>query len=407
MALEIRILTENEIEEAFRISQYSFNAPARHDEQLFQDRFARGREFYEPDWHLGSFEDGEMTSMMCMIPNQMYINGAALDFGTVSPVASSPLHRRKGHAGQLMRHSLEVMRERGQSISGLYTPHPAFYRRYGWEIASDASSYTFKPKDLHTQVQPRQRGRFRMLKASDWQELDAVYQAYAERHNGPFRRNEAWWRHYVLETPWRPIHDIVLWQDDAGTPQGYALYQQPSQGDRDNRVIVIEMLALTGDAYLNLLVYFGRHDIHREIVIWSSPDDPLPLHFSDAERLETKRSFAVMLRVVDFDAAMFARPPARDDETCEVVLRIDDESAPWNNGTWRAGITEGKTFVERTNATAELSVSGRVLAPMFNGYLSPSTGQATGMLEATSAEALERADRVFAVRRRPYFIDQF
>jgi predicted acetyltransferase len=407
MAFQIRILNADELEEASRISQYAFNAPARHDDALFQQRIERTRNFYQPDWYLGSFEDGEMTSMMCMIPNQMYINGTALDFGTVSPVASSPLHRRKGHAGQLMRRSLEVMKQRDQSISGLYTPHPAFYRRYGWEIASEASSFTFKPKDLRTQVQPRQRGRFRLLKSGDWQELDAVYQAYAEAHNGPFRRNEAWWRNYVLETPWRPIHDIVLWQDDAGTPQGYALYQQPSQSDRDNRVIVIEMLALTGDAYLNLLVYFGRHDIHREIVIWSSPDDPLPLHFSDAERLETKHSFAVMLRVVDFEAAMLARPPARVDETCEVVLRIEDESAPWNDGTWRTAITEGKTFVERTDAAAELSVTGRVLAPLFNGYLSPSTGQATGMLEATSAEALERADRVFAVRRRPYFIDQF
>ena len=35
----------------------------------------------------------------------MRINGGAIPFGAVSPVANSPLHRRKGHTGAMLRQS--------------------------------------------------------------------------------------------------------------------------------------------------------------------------------------------------------------------------------------------------------------------------------------------------------------
>jgi hypothetical protein len=52
-------------------------------------------------------------------------------------------------------------------------------------------------------------------------------------------------------------------------------------------------------------------------------------------------------------------------------------------------------------------VGERILAPMFNGHLRPSVAHEAGLLAATSEDALERADRVFAVKRPPFFPDHF
>jgi predicted acetyltransferase len=337
----------------------------------------------------------------------MRINGGQVDFACVSPVASSPLYRRRGHTGAMLRRSLKVMKDRGQPIAGLYTPHPALYRRYGWEIAASSRGYSFKPKDLRLLTAPAQRGRFRMLKKDDWQSLDRIHTAYVQPLNGPFSRgNERQWQD-VLEVPWRRVDDIVVWQNDAGVTEGYALYYQPGQGRDANRLLIWELVTLSGDAYLNLMGYFASHDLHSEITIHRGPDDKLLLLFADAERLDVKENFTVMLRVCDFEAAMRARPAAREDEICEVTVAIEDQDAPWNNGVWRVGVAEGRTWAEPAQAAPELALTARVLGPLFNGYAAPSAAAESGLLSATSSDALHRADRIFAATRPPFFMDAF
>ncbi len=403
MALDIRVLTESELETAESIFAHAFGFARRHD---LEEHMGRVRERFEPEWYLGAFDGDDLTSMMRMVPNDMYINGASIGFGTVSPVASSPLHRRKGHTGAMLRHSLGLMRERGQALSGLYTPHPAFYRRYGWEIAAHQRTYRFKPKDLALQFPPSARGSFEAVRPEDLALIEPVYARYAERGNGTFVRDQRWWHGYVLNS-WRGPGDIVLWRDDAGEAQGYAVFMLPTTGAEADKVVVGEMVALTGEAHANLLTYFGRYDLHSEVVIHGSPHDPIDLQFVDTERLEMTEHFSVLVRVVDFEVAMSTRPPARSAGACELLLGVEDRTAPWNDGVWRVGIGEGGTSVSRSDVVPELTVSERILAPLFTGHLTPSRAYEAGLLQATSDDALERADQVFKTDRPPFFPDHF
>lgn len=407
MAFEIRNLTLDDLDEAARLDAHAFGMELRHDVTPMLEHW---KARFETDSYLGVFDDGEMTSMMRTIPVEMYLNGGLLGLGAVSPVANSPLHRRKGHTGAMLRRSLEQMRDAGQPLSGLYTPHPAFYRRYGWEVASEWRAVSFKPKDFGLTMEPSQRGRFRFLDLTDWQTLEPIFQTYAASANGPFNRDATWWRSMVTEVPWRTGTDIVLWQNDAGDPEGYAIYQQPTTPGPDfpvTDVNVRELIATSRDAYLNLLAYFGRHDIHHEITISVAPHDPILALFADSEKLEIRQNFAVLLRVVDFEAAMRARPATRGDDATELTLRLADDSAPWNEGTWRIGVAEGRTWVERATSEPEITLSARALAPLFNGYLSPSVAAWSGLTEAANDDAIERAARIFAVRCPPYFTDHF
>ena len=66
----------------------------------------RMRSLYPPEDYIGAFEDGELTAFTHIIPRRSRINGGSLGFGAVSPVASSALHRRKGHAAAVLRRGL-------------------------------------------------------------------------------------------------------------------------------------------------------------------------------------------------------------------------------------------------------------------------------------------------------------
>ncbi len=351
MALEIRTITSDEVEQAHVISLQAFGNAERLNPAASVEQ---AKSFYQPDWHLASFEDGEMTSMMRILPFAMRINGRGMPFGAVSPVANSPLHRRKGHTGAMLRQSLALMRERGQWLSGLYTPHPAFYRRYGWEIAADERQYSFKPKDCQLTARPSERGRLREIAPADWQQLDAVYRRWSTLRNGPLQRPEVWWRNSVLGESGPRRNEAVLWETSAGEPQGYAVFNQSSNEDGSGTVWTREFAALSGDAYLNLITFLAQHDIHREITVVASSDDPLPLLFSDAERLTVKQGYTVLLRIVDVEGALRSRPVAHPDLDTELTLEVTDEAAPWNAGTWRVSVESGSVVVDRSDGAGDL-----------------------------------------------------
>jgi predicted acetyltransferase len=404
VTVEVRTIAPEELEAAVRLGIRVFSGGAADIEKDVE----RELKLYPPEWCLGAFEGSELAAMMRVLPSGMYLNGGCISTGVVSPVGSSALYRRRGHAGALLRRSLEQMRERGQWLSALYTPHPALYRRYGWEIAGDERWYEFKPKDLRLTATPSQRGRLRAVALEDWQELAAVYDAYARNHNGPLARDELWWRHWVLET-WSGRQEAVLWTTDDGRPEGYMLYADPAQRSSRHagKFVVTELIATSSDAYLNLIDFISQQDIRPDAVYYAPPDDVLPLLFSDAERLEMHHGYTVLLRVVDIAEALRERAPASDDLRVEFTVSVSDSTAPWNEGTWHVQRAEGGTVVERTDGPAELSLDARTLAPVFNGYISPSQAAAAGLIGAAGEDTLHRADAFFAGRRRPYFTDRF
>jgi predicted acetyltransferase len=405
MTLEIRPITDDEVEQAAFITAYSFNSPDRRDVTRAVEL---NRRFYPNDWSLASFDDGEMTAFLRVVPFAMRINGRGLSFGGVGPVVSLPQHRRKGHVGALLRRALVEMRERGQLWSGLHTPHPTLYRRYGWEIASIRRVYRFPPKDVSLMAQPGDRGRARLLKPDDWQQADRVYRRHSATRNGPLHRGELWWREAVFQTSAPQPADVALWEDASGEPQGYVVYQQPPGRDDEPGILPVrELVAVTTDAYLNLLLFLLRHDLKREIALRAPPDDPFLSLVNDATKVTVTDEWDVMLRICDVEAALRQRPPADRERSASFTLQVSDGSAPWNDGAWRVALAGGETSVERTDAEAGLSISAATLGPVYNGFLSPRGAALAGLAQVRNEEALDAAETFFATTHQPFCADGF
>src|SRR5213080_2952737 len=142
MATEIRAAREDELERVHFVVAYSFTA----------DRTPKGREgmrhLEELAWPSVLLEDGEIVATLRVYDFTMLVNGDPIPMGGISTVACLPEYRRKGYVGMLLRHALETMRQAGQSVSGLFTPHPALYRKYGWMVAASNLKCSFNPKQV-------------------------------------------------------------------------------------------------------------------------------------------------------------------------------------------------------------------------------------------------------------------
>ena len=169
----------------------------------------------DPDLVYVVEEDGEVRATAAVLPLRVFVDGEQVSMGGVSAVATHAAYRRRGYAGELLRAALGGMRERSVQLSMLHPFAHAFYRRYGWELATEATSYRLKPTELPSS--PEQE-HVRAYRDEDFSRMVELLQKTAAGHSVCVRREEAYWRS-VLE---REDTEAAVYEAD-GQVEGYAL----------------------------------------------------------------------------------------------------------------------------------------------------------------------------------------
>jgi predicted acetyltransferase len=413
MTIEIRPVSEDDLDRVHFILAYSFT----------DDRSPEARESQRHVEEMGPtialYEDGEMAACLRILSLRMFIHGASVPLGGVSSVASLPEHRRKGYVGQLLRHALALMREQGQPLSSLWTPHPTLYRRYGWMIASSALRYSFQPKDIAPANAARPKGSAYRVTEQEQSSIADVYKRFAAPRNGYLDRDDRWWREAFFRRLWdgkRRLNDVAVWADGEGQPRGYISYfgsrEQRIDGPPSDKLALQEFVALDSAAYVGLLRYLLTHDLAEEIAWFGPTDEPFVAVIDEPGRVKRDHHYGFMLRIVDVERAVAARPPAAEAPEASLTIHIADPSAPWNQGLWRIECSgpadrEGRLTATRAEGAPDLSTDAAAFAAMYNGFLRPSEGVRCGLAEAGDGRAAALADRILAVNYPPYSSEFF
>jgi predicted acetyltransferase len=407
MATEIRPATPSDLDRIHFVVAYSFTA----------DRSGEGRTAMRHLEDLTSayvlLEDGEIVASLRVYDFEVLINGTPVPMGGVSAVACLPEHRRKGYVGQLLRYALERMRDNGQPLSGLYTPHPSLYRRYGWMVAASQLKTTFNPKEvsLHDNAPPP--GRAVRVSEEDWPLIESIYKRYTAGRTGWQVRSELWWKEAVFRYLYedkRTLNDVAVWENGSGQPGGYLAYRPSREGEFGKGALrVQELITLDRDAFLGLLRYALSHDLTDEIS-WHAPlDEPLGFALADSDDRLLKREYVddFMLRIVDIEKAVSARPSGTGAPGGAFTVAVADTSAPWNSGTWRIESAGGKLSAAKADGAADIMTDAATFAAIYDGFLRTTDALRAGLAEASSAEVAVMADRVFASDYVPYGSDFF
>src|ERR687894_1918041 len=196
-------------------------------------------------------EDGEIRASTTVLPLESFVEGEWRPMGGISAVMAHPAYRRRGYAGELMRAVLRDMRERGVSLS-LRAPFAhAFYRIFGYELATEAIEYRLKPADLPTSPE---QSHLRAYREEDLSSLMALYTGEAKEHRLCVRRSEGHWKKCLSEKD----TDVAVYERD-GDVEGYILYKISGWQDRDPRrtLSVDEIVAATPRAREALLSFMA------------------------------------------------------------------------------------------------------------------------------------------------------
>jgi predicted acetyltransferase len=321
----IRRLTEHELEESIKLSAFAFQYSVSPEE------LEQRRKKQQPDRIWGYFMDGRLAAKTTVHPLRIWLNGRSIPMGGIAGVASWPEYRRQGLVRQLLTHVLGEMRDEGVTVSFLHPFSIPFYRKFGWEVVSDAVVFEMSPAKCAGFAMP---GSMRRLERP-LEELDLLrrlYGRYAARFNTMLDRDAKWWEDRVLNSD----RYCYCYEDASGEPQGYMLFSL-----KERLMNIAEWVYLNREAREGMLHFIANHDsMADKVQMKRSANDRLPFLLNDPRFTQTRMPHC-MGRIVDvrrFVGDYAFRP---GDRLTRLRLRITDEAAPWNDGEFLLTIDAG------------------------------------------------------------------
>ena len=382
--MELRRYREGDVDALARLAVAAFDSSVSDWEEVFDPE--RNARLDLEQVHVIE-EDGEARASATVLPLESFVKGVPRPMGGISAVMVHPAYRRRGYAGELMRAVLRDMRERDVALSSLSPFAHAFYRVFGYELASEAIDYRLKPSDLSTSPE---QGHLRDYGEGDLPSLMEVYEAEARRHTLSVRRSRRHWEQILAEK--ERYVAVYQWEDEV---EGYILYKISGWQEQDPRrtLRVDESVAATpraNEALLSFLAGFDPLVYVHGIKLSTSRGEPLHPYLQSSY-VKASIDPDQMLRLVDVETALGYLELASG---APLVLDVRDAVIPENHGEYT--VADGKV-IRGAEAGENVSLDVRQLAQLYAGYLPARDLARHDLLEASSPEALELLDALFPV----------
>ena len=381
--MELREYREGDLDELMRLGVAAFGGSVSDWEGHFlPDENSR----LDPERVYVIEDDGEVRASVTVLPLESFVDGEPRPMGGIAAVMAHPAYRRRGYAGDLMRAALRDMREREVSLSLLAPFAHAFYRSFGYELATEAIEYRLKPSDLSTS--PEQR-YLRAYREGDLPSLMSLLEEEAKRHPLCVRRSERHWRSSLS----RKDREVAVYGRE-GDVEGYVLYKMSGweeNGDPQRTLSVQEMVAATPRARDALISFMaGLDPMTYGIKLYTPRGEPLHPYLKSSY-VTAKVEPDQMLRLVGVEGALGYLNRAAE---APLVLEVSDDGVPENVGEYTLGVGE---VVRGAEAAERVSLDVRQLARLYAGYLPARQLARYGLVEPGSERALELLETLFPV----------
>lgn len=346
-------LKEDKFREALRLSEYAFQYKV--DEERLQQQLTKMKESHEI---YGIMEGKDLAAKLHFIPFHIYIGKEKFKMGGVAGVATYPEYRRSGYVKELLQHSLQRMKKDGFTVSMLHPFAVTFYRKYGWELCANLLVCHLTKSDLVMKKQVNGTVK-RFNKENHPEEVEKLYETFAERFSGMLVRNEKWWLQAVYEDL-----TLAIYYDENKTAAGYMLYKIENY-----KMTVDEFVPLHNEARNGLWNFICQHDsMIKELEMTVSENEQL-LYTLQEPRVKTEIKPYFMGRIVDVEQFLKQYELNWNNVQQEVILHITDSFAPWNNVSVRLANYEIAIIEEPMDKGINLDINA--LSTILLGYKRP------------------------------------
>lgn len=398
--LIIKPLTREDIDQfnnlfryAFQVSNNELLSLGYEEEEIKQSKYP----IFEKAKVTGWFDGNKLASQIAIYPMKINIHGHIYKMGGVTGVATYPEYANMGLMNELMKRSLEDMRDSGHSISFLYPYSIPYYRRKGFEVVSDKMSFTIKD----TQIPDFKPVRGAVERVSmDHTDLKNIHNKFTENRHGTLIRGNFEWEEYWK---WEVDDTIVaIYYSEDGNPFGYMVYLI------ENDIFKIkELVYLNEEARHGLWNYIRAHfSMIDKVIGFNYTNEPIAFLLEDSEIKETIRPY-IMARITDVYKFISDYPFSSRLKNEKLHLIIDDSMAKWNCGDFSISWdSNGRTVCKVGDKSGrDVKMDIQTLTAMLMSYKSPSYLNRIERIEG-DWHAIHLLENIIP-KEIPYFSDYF
>lgn len=337
--------------------------------------------------------------------------GRQLRAHLVTAVTVRGTHRRQGLLRRMMTEDLASSKADGLAVAALTASEASIYGRFGFGVATFERSVTVDAgprfRLRHAAAGTVEIADRKVLLELAPQVFERVHrvtpgsivrqEAYRQRSSGSFGRDGG--EDEAIR--------CALHYDAAGTVDGYVAYKFAGWNTRPYTVDLVDLVAGTRDAYLELWQFLGGIDLVERISWQDAPvDDPLAWALDDPRCIESSDHRDMLwLRILDAEKALGARRYSADGP---LVLSVTD-SLGFAAGTFLLEVTDGEAAVSAAppGAVPDLTLDVACLGSIYLGAVCPVTLTAAGKITEHAPGAALKARLMFAVERAPHCLTHF
>jgi len=363
------------------------------------------RKIIELERTVAAFDGDEIVGTCLAFTFDVTVPGGTLPMGGTTIITVQPTHRRRGVLRAMMTAHLAEIRERGETLAGLWASETSIYGRFGFGQATDLHRVKLDAANIEFLGDPPD-GEVRLLEPDEARpKLEAVYERVRITRPGMLSRSDAWWTGRQIYDPehhrdGRTSKRFAVYTGPEGA-DGYAIYRQKEKWDEfpEGEVQVLEVMAATSDAHDALWRYLTRIDLFPKVEYWNLPvDDELPWRVAESRRVQRYVWDAMWIRLIDIPRALEGRSYRAEGR---VVFGVRDPFMPGNDGRYLLEAGPGGATCSRTNDDADLELDVNVLGALYLGGQSISTLAKAGLVQG-DARSVATAGALFAWDPQPW-----
>ena len=390
--LELRQVTAAEFEEWVRVEARAYGNRLSVDPEYLRPNF-------DLDRSIAVFDNGHIVGGAHSHHQEVSIPGGTSLIAGVANIAVQPTHRRQGIMTSMMHHQLKDVYQRGEPLAGLFASESVIYGRFGYGVGSFREEWSIERAHSGYARRHEYSGRFAFISPADIGALlPDVFRRSTIGRPGVFQKAPYLWERAAGAPEHRQggrggIFYVGYYENDR--MEGYARYR--TGGDT---VTVQELMATTREAGIALWRFCFDTDLVSRAEAERRPvNDPLPWMLADPRRLHRGTRDGLWLRLVDVAAALSQRKYA---DSGRLVIEVQDDVCPWNAARFELEASLEESQCQTTSNEPDMVMTVAALASTYLGTVSFTTLSQAGLVEEKRAGALERANRMFAVRQPPW-----
>lgn len=343
------------------LGNYAFTSTPRVPDKEKDERYLQQ---HRNDRIWFSYLDNEPVARVGVIPMTLNVRGKVMPMGGVSGVCSMPIARRGGHVRALMNHSIHAMHADGQPVSTLYPFKTSYYEKFGYSGWQAPLWARIDPAALSPYLKVSKHGTVKQRLSPDVQDEYHSFLLRAQQDvHGMAHRDHVRTDHGVDQ------HSTWFMSVEEGDEITGGISYKLNLTSAKEHMEVRAVFWHTMNARLNVLDFMARHaDQVKQIRMPLLPGQEPQLWVSDDWQVEILSGEEYswgppMGRIITI--AGLNGVPVGD---ASATITVEDEQAPWNNGTWTFSGSGGELRVTQDgNPGGEVSIAG-LSAMLFSGF---------------------------------------